>query len=565
MLRQNWLLQSTLLILTALLLMNLPWFPVSVIGGVLLLILLPGMQIVRWLGLWTGWRHLYSVILSLAFGVSIVPLLIFWTGWLEGLSKISISLTLVLATTIGALFNHYFPLSSQKLPRGVKKIPPIVIGTSAIIVLSIILAYLEPRTDAGSYPVEMGDWIKHHGVAWSLRETGIPPKNIFFAGPEPDSPLTYYYFTHLNVAALDWLSNNPININTAFIIIAILSAFSFIFSVHLLSQELFGPKAANLTVLFVTLIGGGDIIPTFHRLWQKYPDATWFNLILTSTEHIDNWTPTQNLRISVFITHFLWVPQHITALLIVILGLYIYRLEISSKRLIPILALLVAALPGHSIWLSLTVFPALLLYALYHLWITRYTAGWRPAIRLLNGYTLIAGGALLIILPFMLTLLKTAPGQAGITFNLPDHLNSWPLLSPFQGWFPNNVLAKLLDVLIHYFIEMGALLVAGLSGWWQFFRTHTSAKSKPSLFPILTLFLVIGFGLITFFASGRAYADMGLILNNDLSLRAIMPAQLTLALFAGNYTAQLQYKKNWLPTVIIGSLMLIGLASALWE
>ncbi|RME75109.1 MAG: hypothetical protein D6784_08585, partial [Chloroflexi bacterium] len=32
-----------------------------------------------------------------------------------------------------------------------------------------------------------------------------------------------------------------------------------------------------------------------------------------------------------------------------------------------------------------------------------------------------------------------------------------------------------------------------------------------------------------------------------------------------NYTAQLQYKKNWLPTVIIGSLMLIGLASALWE
>jgi len=76
---------------------------------------------------------------------------------------------------------------------------------------------------------------------------------------------------------------------------------------------------------------------------------------------------------------------------------------------------------------------------------------------------------------------------------------------------------------------------------------------------------MVGFGLITFFASGRAYTNLGLTLNNDLSLRAIMPAQLALALFAGYYVAQLWNKKEWLTTAIIGLLMLIGLASALWE
>jgi hypothetical protein len=76
--------------------------------------------------------------------------------------------------------------------------------------------------------------------------------------------------------------------------------------------------------------------------------------------------------------------------------------------------------------------------------------------------------------------------------------------------------------------------------------------------------LVVGFGAITFFAAGRGYTEYGLTLNNDLGLRAVMPAQLALALFAGYYVARVTRQGRW-QFIIIIPLIVLGLTSSLWE
>ena len=65
----------------------------------------------------------------------------------------------------------------------------------------------------GSYPIQMGDWVKHHGVTWSLRHTGLPPTNVFFLGMAPGERLSYYYFLHLTIASLDIVRGGLSNIH----------------------------------------------------------------------------------------------------------------------------------------------------------------------------------------------------------------------------------------------------------------------------------------------------------------------------------------------------------------
>jgi hypothetical protein len=84
--------------------------------------------------------------------------------------------------------------------------------------------------------------------------------------------------------------------------------------------------------------------------------------------------------------------------------------------------------------------------------------------------------------------------------------------------------------------------------------------------------LLLGAGLVTvsLFASGRGWEALGLILNNDLGLRALMPGQLVLALFAGYFVAWLMTRstrQGWQVLLIGGLAVLIalGIAYSGWE
>ena len=76
-------------------------------------------------------------------------------------------------------------------------------------------------------------------------------------------------------------------------------------------------------------------IPNFHRTIQKYrenfPDGPLPAHLFIPREHIDNWISALSLRLNTFYAHYIWVPQHITALTILCLGCYLY-LNVRNRR-----------------------------------------------------------------------------------------------------------------------------------------------------------------------------------------------------------------------------------------
>jgi hypothetical protein len=112
---------------------------------------------------------------------------------------------------------------------------------------------------------------------------------------------------------------------------------------------------------------------------------------------------------------------------------------------------------------------------------------------------------------------------------------------------------------------LGALLVCGLGGWWLFRRK----EQGESLLPLLTLAIAVGFVIISCLASGRAWTSMGFTLNNDLGIRAIMPAQAALAIFAGYFLDNLWQQRRSRSKVMLGGfigvLMVLGFLAFSWE
>ena len=177
-----WLVSSLVLTLIALGLTLIPWTLLATVGGLALLTLLPGMQLTRWLSLWYGWRDVKSVVLSIALGLVVMPLLLFWWGWLFDLSRFGIIEVSVLFVLLLAWLNSYFKPELQETQKQEPlKVNWAVLAILFLLAAGIILVYTEGETELGSYPIQMGDWVKHHGVTWSLRYTGIIEERIDFA------------------------------------------------------------------------------------------------------------------------------------------------------------------------------------------------------------------------------------------------------------------------------------------------------------------------------------------------------------------------------------------------
>jgi hypothetical protein len=602
--------------LAATLLTLSPFVPVAMVGGVALLTLLPGLQLTRWLGLAQGHGRFRTIAFSLALGLVTSPILIYWSSLLFGYHRWLLLLLfplyiLALAAWLSRAQPHSQPNPPVSAEVGASShrlwlVASLLIG---FILLGVFLAYFELETAQGFYPVQMEDWQKHYGVAFALRHTGIPPTSMFFYGMFPDEPLVYYYFLHLTGATLDLLQGGPSSLHYAFVTVILLAAFSFGTVFFLLAALIFrDQKAALWSLAFATVIGGLDIIPILHRTIQKYrqnfPEGPLPAGLFLPREHVDNWVSALSLRLNTFYAHYIWVPQHLTALTILCLGCYLYLTVPERRKLLLIFPLLLCTLLGHSTWIALIVFGSLFLFALFQLIATYRRRGLAAAHPLLTAYLIIALGFGLVAAPFILTLLGPNAPRSGIAFEIP-RLDSWWVLRPLQATFGPALWARLLDLPLHFLIELGALLIAGLAGLILFWRdppnhpptSPTTTTSEPptpsdppfhllsslfsppssilhplpsSLLPFFAFLLILGLLTINLFASGRGWAGLGLIQNNDLGLRAFMPGQLVLALFAGYYLARLPALSisGWLKGVQIGSLALLiglGLANPAWE
>lgn len=538
-----------------------------------LLALLPGLQIVRALGLSAGWREGRTLVLAAASGLLTSPVAIYLASLVFGFNR-PLLFVIPLALALGlAWLNDRRPLPSRPPePLVGRRRQGLLLGALlAILGLALLLPYLEGRGPAGLYPVEMADWFKHYGVAWSIRHTGLPPADIFFYGDPNRGPLSYYYFFHLTTAALDALHGGPSSIYISFVLLTLVVTLCLALLLYLLALRLFqavGPALAGL--LFATLVGGLDIIPiipySFERFKQKFPGIPPTPAaIFLAADHVDGWTPATYLRLNSLYVHYLWVPQHVAGLLAFVLGLYLFREVPGRRRLVLFAPLLLVSMLGHSAWIALVGLACLGLYALLDL-ARRWRAGGRPALaRALAAYALVAGAFLLVCLPLAREMLGPHAPRSGLALEIPL-TSSWPPLTPFKNAFGSGSLPRLLDLPLHYLVELGAGLVCGLAGLWLF-RRHR--RDEP-LLPFFGLAVLVGFVTISFFASGRSWQHMGFTLNNDLGMRAILPAQAVLALFAGYFTARLPGLTlgRW-PKIVLaaGTAVLVGLGllTVAWE
>lgn len=588
-LSSQWFKRTVYFTLGAILFTFVPFFPLAGAGGLALLAILPGAQLMRWLGLFKQRWDFAQVVFSVVLGMVTSPILIYWSSLLFGLSRWLLLIVFPLyIVALAAWVSRNDPTPPPFPPAEPADATPRTWWVAALLIgvtaLGVFLAYFELETAQGYYPVQMEDWQKHYGVAFALRYTGIPPTSMFFYGMFPHDELVYYYFLHLNGAALDLLHSGGPMLHHTFVIFIVLASLGFSSVFFLLARTVLGSqKAAVWSLAFVTVIGGLDVVPIVHRTIQKYrehfPDGPLPAGVFLPREHIDNWVSALSLRLNTFFAHHIWVPQHLTGLTILCLGCYLYLKVTDRRKLLVIMPLLLFALLGHSTWIAAVVAGCLFLFGLGQVVAAYRQQGWAPARRLFMGYAFIALAFGVVAAPFILSLLGPHAPKSGLVFEIP-RLDSWPLLRPIQAYFGDALWARLLDLPLHFFIELGALLVAGLAGlilFWQNKpvdlqtgqpRSFAPFPPPSSLLPFWTLLLLAGLLTVSFFASGRGWADLGLLLNNDLGLRAIMPGQLVLGLFAGYFMARLSTLARWGRVVLaagLGLLLVLGVAYAGWE
>lgn len=587
LLKHSWFSKTLLLTVMALLLTFVPFAPVAVVGGVLLIIALPGAQLMRWLGLYQRRWDFRAITLSVALGMVTSPLLIYWSSLLFGFNRwlllvIFSAYVIALAGWVGRSETTSIETETDNIADNSAVSWWLAAFLICFTALGVFLAYFELNTPQGYYPIQMEDWQKHYGVAFSLRYTGIPPTSMFFYGMFPNDKLVYYYFLHLGAAALDLLQQGNPFLHNTFVTMIILASLVFSSTLFLLARTIFlSQKAAVWTLAFATIIGGLDVIPIIHRSIQKYrehfPEGPLPAGVFIPREHIDNWVSALSLRLNTFFAHHIWVPQHLTGLTILCLGCYLYLAVPDRRKLLVIIPLLLFAILGHSTWIAVIVLACLFLFAFIQIISTARSQGFIAARTLFIGYAIIALIFLAVAAPFLLTLVGPQAPKSGIVFEIPK-LDSWYVLRPLQAIFGPAIWARLLDLPIHFLVEMGTLLVAGVAGLILYGKTD-SHKDKEgnsclpapvTLFPFWILLVVIGIGTVVFFASGRGWSSLGLVLNNDLGLRAIMPAQVVLALFAGFFLAQLpqiNIGRIWRAIIImaLGLLICIGVLYTAWE
>ena len=600
---------ATLITLTLTL---LPFTPLALCGAVGLLIILPGLQLARWLDLTPTWQRPETLLVSLALGLVTSPILVYWSSLIFGFTR---PMLLILLPLYVLLLAKCEKLEVRNVKFQISHFSFIPLFLALITALGVFLSYFELQTNAGYYPVQMEDWQKHYGVAFALRQTGIPPTSPFFYGLYPDESLVYYYFLHLNGATLDLLQGGAPSLHASFVTVIVFASLTFSGMVFYLAQAMFNsPVIATWSLAFATLIGGLDIIPILQRTIEKYrhnfPDGSLPWAVFMPREHIDNWISALSLRLNTFYAHHVWVPQHLTGLTILCLGCYLYLKIPQPRKLLVIWPILLFALLGHSTWIAVIVAAAWAVFALgqfsWAIWESKSLdlpapnmesksldlplsnlKIWTPK-NLILSYVSMAALFSLIAAPFIMTLLGPQAPKSGIVFEIPK-LDGWAILHPIQTTFGPAIWARLLDLPLHFTIEMGALLWVGLAGLALYWRRNyftppsiqggTEEENTPplrggyqpvTLLPFLTLILLIGLITVSCFASGHGWAGLGLVLNNDLGLRALMPGQLVLALFAGYFMGQFPTlaQPRWLKTVtVIGLSVLIGLGvtSSAWE
>jgi hypothetical protein len=436
--RATWLTHCVLPLLAAGLLSAMPLVVVALPAAIYLLMWMPGRSVLRILGL----EHVRGrAILSVAISLVIVPIVLNLV-WQHSNSRwvvlgVLVGLNLVLG--LAAVRQPTTP--AEPLPReGRFALAMILAWTCGLVFLFFWLPTAFDRfAKCPSF-----DYIKHHAMLYALDRSTLPLINVFYAA-ERDTPYYYYHYSYLIPASLRIVTGGSISIATAFALSSATIVGMVITIVYLLSLRFWdSPRAAILSALTASIVGGWDIVPAVIRYVLK-----GIPLVV-----LDAWCPVI-WRLHSLVDNYIWCPQHIAGIMALLLACYLLTVGGLRWWWVPAAPLLGAYLFGTSIYEAMTTFAAVGVFVLTLL-VSRDTAGRRG--RLLAALAVIAllGGALM---------LPQARGYLEMAERYPRGLTaSWPRM-PFAvfGWLvPPGPLANWLDAPWLLLIEFALPFLAGV-------------------------------------------------------------------------------------------------------
>ncbi|MFQ5806508.1 MAG: hypothetical protein ACE5I3_08665 [Phycisphaerae bacterium] len=313
----------------------------------------------------------------------------------------------------------------------------VIAGVAALVAFAAIGTYWPTELRGYPVPALIHDFIKHHGVLFSLEQRPLPLGNPFFAD-DAVGPVFYYHFFYLIPATVRALSPG-LSIELAFgmqaALVGICTAGMFYLIVKRFSG---GDGPATLAALLATAIGGLDILPV----------VACRMAVIT----LDAWADTL-VRIHNFFTQIVWTPQNVQGVLILLLGAYLLSLKGWWKGWFVLGPILAAGLIGSSVWVAAGVLPGLVVFVLFE--VVRQRRQPRLALKRLLLSAVVALLMLAMALPSVLGYLEMAHrhGKA-LTAKWPYQRDA--LLGKLA---PPGVLANLLDLPWMLALEFGPLLL----------------------------------------------------------------------------------------------------------
>jgi hypothetical protein len=405
-----------------------------------------------------------------------------------------------------------FSLSQPRLAGETEpaRIIPVWAFAAAAVVALLPAATVLPKSSGGA--VWLADATFDHAkiaIVDAMARLGLPPVNPVFGEADASSGLAYYYLWHFSAAEIalvtsmsGWEADVGLTWFSAFASLSLMMGLAVWLS-----------KRATAAIWVVALAAAGSLWVTLYGTFQ----AKTFAPILMPPTGMAGW-----------LFQATWVPQHLMAASCVVAAMLLvtrYALQ-QDLALVVTIALLVAAGFESSAFVGGIAFAVAGLIAAP---ILLGEVDARRRLRFVGGLAIAALLVLCLIAPFVRDQLAAVHARG----------NAEPIVvspySVFGGQFP-SWLRHVLDVpgywLIILPVELPATFIAGMIAFAAALRSVTSRSERlaTKVFACLA-----GAGLVVSWLFVSTLGE-----NNDLGLRAILPADVVLIVVTAAGMAGLQ-------------------------
>lgn len=433
-----------------------------------------------------GWATQTPAALAIAHLFGLSPVVIIGASALVGLSALALPRTPDEAS---------FPLSALVFAGLLALVP--MLGVLPKVMPDGAIALASPIYDHAK--IILIDEIAQNG--------SIPPANPVFGAGGAAGTVAYYYLWHFGAAELailsgghGWAADAAATWFTGFAALALVAGLAFRLNPSLPAPflALLGASAGSLRPILAALFGGA-------RVDHVLEPASGLAGLLYQTS---------------------WSPHHVasaTACVISVLLMAQLRAGRSAGEatvLAGLIGLAAAAAFGSSLWVGGVTFALAGMAAALALGVSAPSAG-RP--RFFAALAAAALLALALMAPLLMSQIHAAAARGG---GAPVQLAPFPVLGPVWPQHLRAVLDPLAYGLVLLPVEFPGVLFAGVVGFALVFAGRLAGRAEQQMARALAALAIVALAV-----SAALQSTVGE--NNDLGWRAVLPAVLVLAAFAG--------------------------------